>query len=117
MGSIRDAGIDYIRYPKDIPGVEEVPRIDSKDNKENRGFNHHATARLLCPRRIRDEFDADRDTFCRNVKDGKCKIKHNDYPSFLYPDDKYNPEALDENLLRGLFLVSVGNLCCLYLHS
>ncbi|KAI0288891.1 hypothetical protein BC826DRAFT_915268, partial [Russula brevipes] len=27
-------------------------------------------------------------------------------PSFLYPEEEYNPEAIDENLLRGPFLLS-----------
>jgi hypothetical protein len=45
--------------------------------------------------------------FCRRVQNGTLAITHNDWPSFLYPEDSYNPHALDEHLLRGSFLLSV----------
>jgi len=99
----------YIRPLKDIPGVEEVPSIHASDSKETRGFNHHASARLLCPRHLRDKFDADRKAFCRDVQNGKRIIDHDDWPSFLYPETGYNSEAIDEGLLRGPFLVSVSH--------
>ena len=68
------------------------------------------TARLLCPRHLRDEFDTDMEGFCRRVQNGTQVITHNDWPSFLYPEDEYNPDALDEHLMRGPFLL----VACLF---
>ena len=45
--------------------------------------------------------------FCLDVGDGATIITADDWPSFLYPEDGYDPEAIDENLLRGPFLLSV----------
>jgi hypothetical protein len=102
--SLRNNAIDY------VPRIEDVPHIDRKAKKEQRGFCHFATARLLCPRQLRDEFDVDMEGFCRNVQNGRLVITHDDWPSFLYPEDMYDPDALDEHLLRGPFLLSV-RLC------
>jgi hypothetical protein len=85
--------------------------VDRLARKDTRGFSHHATARLLCPRHLRDEFDEDRDKFCRDVQNGNRIIIHDDWPSFLYPEEGYDPDAIDWGLLRGPFLVSVS-LCC-----
>jgi hypothetical protein len=114
--SLREDAIGYIRQVKGIPGVEDVPELDRKAKKDTRGFNHHATARLLCPREIRDEFDKDREKFCRDVQNGTRSITHKDWPSFLYPENGYNPEVIDEGLLRGPFLVSVSfSVICLHI--
>ena len=102
-GTLREAAIGYIRPVKDIPD------LDRKANKELRGFCHHATARLLCPRHLRDDFDEDWEKFCRDVQNGKRIITHDDLPSFLYPETDYNPDAIDETLLRSPFLVSVSH--------
>jgi len=42
------------------------------------------------------------------VQDGILCIAGNDWPSFLYLEDAYNPEAIDEGLFRSPFLVSVS---------
>ena len=99
--SLRNDALDY------IPRIKDVPNIERKAKKEERGFCHYMTARLLCPRQLRDEFDADMEGFCRRVQNGTLPITHDDWPSFLYPEDKYNADALDEHLLRGTFLLSV----------
>jgi hypothetical protein len=65
------------------------------------------TTHLLCPQNFRDEFDADMEGFCCRVQNGTLAITHNDWPSFLYPEDSYNLDALDEHLLQGSFLLSV----------
>ena len=82
--------------------------LNRKANKETRGFSHHATARLLCPRRLRDKFDKDQEQFCRDVQNGDCTVTHNEWPSLLYPEDDYNPHVIDEKLLQSPFLVSVS---------
>jgi hypothetical protein len=105
-GSLRVDGLDYIPC---VPGITPIER-DQKQKKDQRGFCHHSTARLLCPRRLRDKFDRDRDQFCINVLNGKTVISHKMWPSFLYPEDGYNAHMIDENLLRGPFLLSVSPL-------
>ena len=104
---MRDTAIHYIPHVKDIPGVVDVPDLDPK-KKDTRGFNHHASARMLCPQHLRDKFDEDQEKFCRGVKDGKIDILHNSWPSFLYPESGYNHEVVDGGLLRGPFLLSVN---------
>jgi len=74
--------------------------------KEGRGFFHPTTARLLCPRHLQEQFERNPEHFCRDVHYGNIFISHDDFPSFLYPEEEYNPEAIDENLLRGPFLLS-----------
>jgi len=101
-GSLRQNAISYIRPVKDIPV------LDRKADKETRGFCHHTTARLLCPRHLQDKFDKDRETFCHDVHNGDCAITHNEWPSFLYPEDDYNPNEMDKKLLQSPFLVSVS---------
>ena len=93
-----------------IHPIKDIPKVNRKANKDTRSFCHHATARLLCPRRLREKFDKDREQFCRDVQNGVCSITHNDWPSFLYPEDGYNPDVIDEKLLQSPFLVSVSSI-------
>ncbi|OBZ66108.1 hypothetical protein A0H81_13960 [Grifola frondosa] len=74
-------------------------------NKMLRGFKDLATACLLTPRRLRDDFDANPELFCRNVREGTTRIKSRDYPSFMYPEDGYKKGRSDYGLCRGPFLV------------
>jgi hypothetical protein len=44
-------------------------------------------------------------------------IWHDDWPLYLYPEDGYNPDAIDENLLSGPFLLAVRHgLSCDHRH-
>jgi hypothetical protein len=108
-GSLRNNALNY------IPQIKDIPKIEHKAKKEQRGFHHFATARLLCPCRLRESFDADMEGFCRSVQNGTLAITHNDWPSFLYPEDEYNADAIDEHLLHGPFLISV-RLSQLFIH-
>jgi hypothetical protein len=45
----------------------------------------------------------DREGFCLNVQNDTRVIWNDDWPSYLYPEDGYNPDAIDNNLLRGPF--------------
>ena len=108
-GSLRDNGLKYI--PR-IAGISELEH-DAKKNQAGvlSPFDSQAplahrrawTARLLCSRHLRDEFDMDREGFCRNVQNDTRVIWHDDWPSYLYPEDGYNPDTIDNNLLRGPF--------------
>jgi hypothetical protein len=100
-GSIRENGLKYIPYAK------EDLEVEFNTKKDQRGFSHPTTARLLCPRQMRDTFDDDPREFCREVLNGKRLISHNNWPSFLYPENGFNPDAIDEKLLRGPFVLSV----------
>ena len=97
-----DAGV-YIRP------IEGIPELDCHAKEESRGFFHHATARLLCPQYLLDTFDEDWESFCCDVQNGRRIITHNDWPSLLYPEDDYNPNAIDEKLLQSPFLLSVSH--------
>jgi hypothetical protein len=76
------------------------------------------TARLLCSRKLRAHFNQDPNTFCEDVQNGNLEILHNDWPTFLYPEDGYKPEAIDYyTLLQGPFLLVVCHgtsclICC-----
>jgi hypothetical protein len=64
---------------------------------------------LLCPQQLRDNFDKDMEGFCHDVKNGTILVSHDDWPSFLYPEYNYDPNAIDKNLLCGPFLLSVSD--------
>jgi hypothetical protein len=100
-GSVRDNGLKYIPY------TDGYPNVDFAAKKEKRGFYHPMTARLLCPRHLQEQFERNPEHFCHDVHYDNIFISHDDFPSFLYPEGGYNPEAIDENLLRGPFLLSV----------
>jgi hypothetical protein len=48
--------------------------------------------------------------FCRDVQEGKISVVADDWPTFLYPEDGYDPNAIDVGLLQGPFLLSVSIL-------
>jgi len=101
-GSLCQNAIGYI-----CP-IKGIPELNCKANKETHGFCHHATACLLCPQCLQEKFDEDQVKFCCDVQNRIFKITHNDWPSFLYPEDGYNPDVIDEKLLQSSFLVSVS---------
>jgi hypothetical protein len=101
--TLRNAALDY------IPRIKDLPNIDRTVKKEQCGFSHYMTAHLLCPRQLRDEFDADMEGFCCSVQSSSFIITHDNWPSFLYLEDKYDPDAIDKHLLQGGFLLSVRN--------
>ncbi|PSS30961.1 hypothetical protein PHLCEN_2v2486 [Hermanssonia centrifuga] len=86
-------------------GVDSLALNDQ--NKSSRGWAHVTTARLLCPCNRLEEFDSNPQKFCRDVENGLIMIMADDLPCFLYPEDKYNPEDVEEGLLRGEYLRSV----------
>ena len=76
--------------------------------KDQRGFAHTTTARLLCPREWRDRFDRNPEAFCTEVHNGAVEIRHDEWPTFLYPEDGYDPDVIDHTLLQGPFLLAVS---------
>jgi hypothetical protein len=65
---------------------------------------------MLCPRHLRNDFDENPEAFCHKVLNGTIAVLHDDWPSYLYPEDGYDPDAIDQNLLQGPFLVMVSRL-------
>ena len=73
-------------------------------------LSHHdiTAARLLCPRRLRDQFGMDMEYFYDDIRNGDRPYSCSDWPSFLYPKTVYNPDAIKKGLMRGPFLFSVS---------
>lgn len=44
---------------------------------------------------------------CADVKEGRLKLRAGDFPSFLYPEDEFDPDNLDKGLLKSPFLLAV----------
>ena len=45
--------------------------------------------------------------FCANIINQQIVISAEDYPLFLYPDDQYNSDTIEEELLQSSLLLSV----------
>ncbi|PSR88662.1 hypothetical protein PHLCEN_2v5111, partial [Hermanssonia centrifuga] len=44
--------------------------------------------------------------FCQDAENGIIQINAEDFPCFLYPEDSYNLDNVEEGLLCGEFLCS-----------
>ena len=95
------------------------------DPKDLRGFCNIDTGDLLCPLRLRDQFNEDpmyvtvtlcmcantfySSGFMDQVQDGKFEITSDDLPSFLYETGTvYDPENENDGLFRGFLIVRVS---------
>ncbi|OBZ70932.1 hypothetical protein A0H81_09348 [Grifola frondosa] len=103
VGALRYDAMSYIEEVK-LPNGMHI-RYRAGRDKTSRGFKDLATARLLTPRRMRHEFDADPELFCRRVREGTTKFGALDYPSYMYPEEAYDEDRMDAGLCRGTFLV------------
>ncbi|KAI0652174.1 hypothetical protein C8Q79DRAFT_922702 [Trametes meyenii] len=54
---------------------------------------------------MRDEFDEDPQAFCDSVIDGRQSIDHNNWPSMMYTNGLFDPDAVDMGLCRGSLLL------------
>jgi hypothetical protein len=104
--------------------LQGKPLITS-DSKALRGFQHIDLADLLCPLKLKAQFEHDpmyagcesflhaygpisRD-FMNKVEDGTIDITANDLPSFLYATEMdYNADDEVNGLFRGFLLVQVS---------
>jgi hypothetical protein len=121
-GSLKTKALAYM--PKNIEVDVIRPPISPHHGKAVRGFNHAATARLLCPMRYIERFDTEpcvfssslvdlsliasisRD-FIDQLRDGSVNVRACDLPAFLYDETQYNPLNKSLGLFRGYFLVRV----------
>ncbi|TFY51238.1 hypothetical protein EVJ58_g10673 [Rhodofomes roseus] len=88
-----------------LPLVEGIDPPGPKLSKTSRGWHCPATARMLCPRTMRDEFDADPAQFCAEVRNGQHTIDHDDWPTLVYSETEFDENNLDHGLLRSAFLL------------
>ncbi|THH18585.1 hypothetical protein EW146_g2430 [Bondarzewia mesenterica] len=83
------------------------PFISPTDkSKSVRGFNHMEIGRVLYPY----EFDWDNEEVRENIKGGTNPnyiIMEALWPRFMYASSEYNPEDVQQGLLRNSFLVRV----------
>ncbi|OJT15889.1 hypothetical protein TRAPUB_1050, partial [Trametes pubescens] len=107
--SLRPDIMQLIRLEWCMPiyGYADAPSILIK---HERGWNNRFTARLMCPQRLLEDFDAGESDFRRQVGSGDIAIAPGDYASLLY-DQKLADGALGEDatlvgLLRSLLLAA-----------
>lgn len=81
---------------------------DDGGTEDNPGHRDITAARLLCPRRLRDRFDTDTEYLYDSIRNDARPFSCSDWPSFLYPETAYNPNAVEEGLMRSQFLLSVS---------
>ncbi|OBZ65365.1 hypothetical protein A0H81_14651 [Grifola frondosa] len=82
-----DVGALHYMVLNYFPKGPKYPPLDT-DLKDRRGFENVTTGQ-----------------FCASVHDGDTEVTADDYPSFLYDQDEYDPEAIDKGFLRGALLV------------
>ncbi|OBZ75284.1 hypothetical protein A0H81_04986 [Grifola frondosa] len=97
---------DAMGYIEEVVLPNNTPiRYLAGRTKHLRGFKDLATARLLTPRLLRDQFDRNPQLFCREVREGTIKIKSADFPSFMYPENGFNVDRAVIGLCKGPFLL------------
>ncbi|KAF8481416.1 hypothetical protein JB92DRAFT_1710502 [Gautieria morchelliformis] len=79
------------------------PALRAND-KESRGFNHPQIGRLLVSAPKVRQWDEDEE-FRRRVKKGIEIFRPQDFPVFLYEDDKVDPNNLLSGFLRSEILI------------
>ncbi|KAJ3554172.1 hypothetical protein NM688_g3241 [Phlebia brevispora] len=84
-------------------GAVDPPAIQSMD-KDLRGWNNEAVARMLCPREWLPEFDADPSGFCHDVRYCRRFPKSSSLPMFLFNEKDPEFNAADAtDFTAGLF--------------
>ncbi|KAG5634595.1 hypothetical protein H0H81_001445, partial [Sphagnurus paluster] len=79
------------------PNAAVTPPLSSDGTKQDRGFHHLQTARLLCP----IKYVATAETFTK-IRNGELKVTDAMLPRYLYPDDQeYDPKDMSEGIFRG----------------
>ncbi|KAG1755335.1 hypothetical protein EDD22DRAFT_957388 [Suillus occidentalis] len=102
-GSLKHNGLQYLL--KDPAKDRFDPPILKTHGKAVRGWNHTATARLLCPARDILEFDEDPHAYMDRVKSGQKKITSKQWPSMFYNMSLYNPRNKKLGFLRSHTIV------------
>jgi hypothetical protein len=116
-GGIRYSALAFI--PRDPETIALNPPITKQSTWSSRGFNHPATARLLCPiKRLVDFEDNPRYEHCNLMSKAHKSFSHRDFmtkvnggqtrtikasawPSFMYDMDQLEEGCVDKGLCRG----------------
>ncbi|OBZ73780.1 hypothetical protein A0H81_06542 [Grifola frondosa] len=103
LGALR---YDSMQYIEDVTLRDgKVIRYMADNQKTYRSFKDPATARLLCPHQMLDQYDDDPELFHRKVQEGNIRIRANDFPTFLYADGQFDLNNMDAGLCMGEYLV------------
>ncbi|THG95369.1 hypothetical protein EW026_g6274 [Hermanssonia centrifuga] len=110
IGTLKTHGLDIIEMfgLKDHEKIDWAAKKISYKVKAIRGFNDIIFGRLLCPHKLSKAFEEDPNGLCKKITEGCADtvILASDLPAFLYDRD-YNPDAIDEGLLRGQVPVQI----------
>ncbi|PSR76551.1 hypothetical protein PHLCEN_2v8381 [Hermanssonia centrifuga] len=110
IGTLKTHGLDIIEMfgLMDHKKIEWAAKKISYKVKAIRGFNDIIFGRLLCPHKLSKAFKEDPHGLCKKITEGCADtvILASDLPAFLYDRD-YNPNAIDEGLLRGQVPVQI----------
>ncbi|KAF7984187.1 hypothetical protein HWV62_15954 [Athelia sp. TMB] len=82
------------------PGESVQPPI-FRNNKQERGFNHHLTGKMLCP----VNWDWNDPAVVEGLRSGATKILGVHWPLFLYENHAYDPSDPWKGLFRGSLLL------------
>ncbi|KAG2343371.1 hypothetical protein BDR05DRAFT_948160 [Suillus weaverae] len=103
-GSLKHNGLQYLL--QDPTKDSFNPPILKTHGKAVRGWNHPATARLLCPARDIVEFDKDPNAYTYGLRQiGTEKITAKQWPLMFYDMSLYNPKNKKAGFLRGHAIV------------
>ncbi|KAF5311555.1 hypothetical protein D9758_018972 [Tetrapyrgos nigripes] len=91
---------------EDPDGTPVLSRSDT--SKSHRGFNHPATAELLCPVAYRKAFKRNKNKMIQKFRDGKSRVDISSAPYFVYDADLYNPDDWFQGLYRNHTLIRTG---------
>ncbi|KAG2061334.1 hypothetical protein BDR06DRAFT_966320 [Suillus hirtellus] len=102
-GSLKHNGLQYLL--KDPAKDRFDPPILKTHGNAVQGWNHMATARLLCPTHDILEFDKDPHAYMDQVKSGQKKITSKQWPSMFYDMGLYNLRNKKLGFLHGHAIV------------
>ncbi|PIL34016.1 hypothetical protein GSI_03724 [Ganoderma sinense ZZ0214-1] len=101
---------DLPRIKEAIIKLAHISDLDHElDNKAAQGWNHKATARLLCPLSDLDKFEQDPAKYCQWVKNGKIPILSEDWPVLCY-EERTDPRDAKLGLFRRKLAVKCYQL-------
>ncbi|KAG2030021.1 hypothetical protein BDR03DRAFT_987376 [Suillus americanus] len=109
-GSLKHNGLQYLL--KDPAKDHFNPPILKTHGKAVWGWNHTATARLLCPARDILKFNKDSHAYMDQVKSGQKKITSKQWPSMFYDMSLYNPRNKKLGFLHGHAIVQMYFVAC-----
>ncbi|KAH9487418.1 hypothetical protein JR316_0001493 [Psilocybe cubensis] len=96
-----------ITYINECSPTNKVEISATATKSESRGFKNKVLARLLCPMKYLEDFDANPDEFMRKLDEDVVHVLAKDLPTFLWEPGKFDPEDWDSDMFRTRLLVMV----------